>query len=89
MEIEVRKDEEKNRFVLTVDGTTAGFAGFVDREGTRKFDHTVIEEQFQGQGLSKPLIQQALDYTKDEGLPYIATCSAVQHFIEKNPEYKS
>lgn len=89
MDLEVRKDEAKNQYTLFVEGQEAGFAGFVEKDGLRVFNHTVVHEEFQGKGYSKPLIQQALEATKDEGLPYNATCSAVVRFIEKNPEYQS
>lgn len=89
MDLKVRKDEAKDQYVLYVDGEEAGFAAFIEEDGKRVFNHTVIHDEFQGQGLSKPLIQEALEATKDEGLPYTATCSAVVRFIEKNPEYQS
>lgn len=85
---EVRHESENNRYVLDVEGEIAGFAEYTVNGQERVFDHTVIEDEFQGKGLSKPLIQGALDDTKAEGVPYSATCSAVVRFIEKNPEYK-
>lgn len=79
---------EDSRYVIAVDGKDAGFAEYKDHDnGVREFDHTVIDPDFRGQGLSKPLIQFALDDTRNLGKTILPTCSAVQGFIEKNPEY--
>lgn len=79
-----------DRFIIEVDGQEAGFAAFVDSpEGdVRDFNHTVVDSAFRGQGLSKPLISQALDATREEGLKVKATCSAFAGFVEKNPAYQ-
>ncbi len=83
---QVRK--EAHRFVVEVDGTVAGFAEFLDANGVRDFNHTVVDSAFRGQGLSKPLIREALEATRDEGLKVRPTCSAVEGFIQKNPGYE-
>ncbi|WP_156191756.1 GNAT family N-acetyltransferase [Corynebacterium kalinowskii] len=84
---EIRHEKDRQRYVLDVDGEIAGYAEYSLAGETRDFDHTVIEDRFQGKGLSKPLIKGALDDTKAQGIAYTATCSAVEHFIAKNPEY--
>ncbi|HEY4598107.1 GNAT family N-acetyltransferase [Corynebacterium sp.] len=81
---QVRK--ESGRFVIEVDGQEAGFAEFQDAAGVRDFNHTVVDSAFRGQGLSKPLISQALDATREEGLKVRPTCTAVAGFIDKNKE---
>src|SRR5699024_842222 len=57
-------------------------------DDVRDFNHTVINPDFRGQGLSSPLIKAALDETREAGLKAVASCSAVQHFVSKNPEYE-
>lgn len=47
-----------------------------------------MDPEFRGQGLSKPLISEALLETKEEGLEIKASCSAVKAFVEKNPDFK-
>ncbi len=79
--------EEQGRFAIYVDGEEAGFADFIEEEGLRDFNHTVVDEAFRGQGLSKPLIQASLDATREAGLQIRATCSAYQGFVAKHPEY--
>lgn len=81
--------EAEKRYVITVDGDQAGFADYreVDAD-TRDFNHTVIDPAFRGQGLSGKLVKAALDDTRAAGKKIIPTCSAVEHFVDKNDEYK-
>ena len=83
---EVRQEDA--RFVIVVDGETAGFAEFVESDGVRDFNHTVVDPKFRGQGLAKVLIKQALDASIADGFKIVPTCSAVEGFVEKNPEYQ-
>ncbi len=85
--IEVSHHEGQKRFVITVDGTPAGFASYVDGTDYRNFNHTVVKPEFRGQGLSLPLIKFALDEARDAGIRIHDSCSAVAGFIKKNPEY--
>lgn len=80
-------DESGRRYVIIVDGEEAGFAAYEPAEGALDFNHTVVYEQFQGQGLSKPLIQAALDGVRRTSGSVIPSCSAVERFIAKNPDY--
>lgn len=87
---EVRHNQDDSRYEILVDGTVAGFCEYCEDEGAgrRDFNHTVVHDGFQGQGLSKPLIKAALDDTREAGLGVVPTCSAVEGFIKKNPEYQ-
>ncbi|QDZ42169.1 GNAT family N-acetyltransferase [Corynebacterium sp. sy039] len=90
MSIHTAVHESKSRFEIFVDDTLAGYVTFLEDEQrkTRNFNHTLVKEKYQGQGLSKPLIRFALDHTRADGYGVIATCSAVAAFIQKNPEYQ-
>lgn len=88
MTTSVAHQTDQSRFVITVDGKEAGFAEYADTATTREFTHTVIHDAFQGQGLSKTLIQAALDDESTAARQVIPSCSAVAGFIEKNPDYQ-
>lgn len=89
MSQEVTHNTDRKRFVITVDGETAGHADYVTpSDDVRDFNHTVINPDFRGKGLSSPLIKAALDETREAGLKAVASCSAVQNFVSKNPEYE-
>ena len=84
----VTHDTTAERYLITVDGRDAGYADYIQGDGVRDFHHTVIHPEFRGQGLSKPLIQAALDDTRAAGDKVRPLCSAVAGFIEKHPEYR-
>ena len=84
----VTHDTTAERYLITVDGRDAGYADYIQGDGVRDFHHTVIDPEFRGQGLSKPLTQAALDDTRAAGDKVRPLCSAVAGFIEKHPEYR-
>lgn len=84
----VTHDTTAERYLITVDGRDAGYADYIQGDGVRDFHHTVIDPEFRGQGLSKPLIQAALNDTRAAGDKVRPLCSAVAGFIEKHPEYR-
>lgn len=84
----ITHDTTAERYLITVDGRDAGYADYIQGDGVRDFHHTVIDPEFRGQGLSKPLIQAALDDTRAAGDKVRPLCTAVAGFIEKHPEYR-
>ncbi|MDO5076990.1 GNAT family N-acetyltransferase [Corynebacterium sp.] len=91
-DVYVTHDAPSSRFLLTVDGTEAGFAEYTlvpigHGNAARDFHHTEIYPQFRGHGYANPLVKAALNATRVAGLKVQPTCSAVSHFIVKNPEF--
>ena len=87
--VNIEHNDAEKRYIITVGGEQAGFADYRDADqSTRDFNHTVIDPKFRGQGLSGKLVKAALDDTRAAGKKIIPTCSAVDHFVEKNAEYK-
>jgi uncharacterized protein len=80
--IEVRDNPADGTFEIWVDGVRAGFTVYSDGDGVRTMPHTVVDEAYAGQGLSK-----RLDATRAAGLQVRPLCPAVAAFIEKNAEY--
>ena len=84
---EVAHDAVNTRYTVTVDGEPAGFAEYAETtDGVLDFHHTVIDPAFRGRGLSGKLIAHALGEVRAEGKKIIPSCSAVERFIEKNPD---
>lgn len=87
METTVIRTTGPDRFEIQVDGAAAGFAEFVDHEGSRVFFHTVIDPAYKGQGLGGIVVGRALEATRDEGLRIVPECSFVKAYVEKHPEW--
>ncbi|MGE2728176.1 GNAT family N-acetyltransferase [Mycolicibacterium vaccae] len=78
---------DADRFSITVDGRTVGYADFYDRDGTRVFPHTEVDRAYQGRGLATILVREALEATRQAGLQVLPQCWMVAEFIEKNPDF--
>ncbi|MDZ5621920.1 GNAT family N-acetyltransferase [Nocardioides bizhenqiangii] len=85
----VTNNIERKRFEIHVeDGRLAGFAEYVGRDGVREFVHTVVKDQFEGQGIGGKLARAALDQTRADGLKVVATCPFIKGWIGKHPDYE-
>ena len=86
--VELSKNEDKSQYEIHVDGELAGFATYKDSGTARELPHTVVDQKFRGEGLSKPLIQAALDDARADGMQVTPSCPAVERYIEQNPQYR-
>lgn len=86
-EVTVSLNESTQAYEITVaDGTVAGSAFFLpgpDAETERIFYHTIVDEQFGGRGLSKFLVAEALDDSRERGVTVVPVCPL---FVKKLQE---
>jgi len=80
---------EQRRYEISVDGVRAGLAAYHDNGDQRDFHHTEIDKAFSGRGLGGKLIAAALADTKATGKRIVASCSFVEAYVAKHPEYRS
>ncbi|WP_432790438.1 GNAT family N-acetyltransferase [Brevibacterium sp. K11IcPPYGO002] len=77
-EVTVSLNEAAQAYEVAVaDGTVAGSAFFLpgpDAETERIFHHTVVDEKFGGRGLSKFLVSEALDDSRERGVTVAPVC---------------
>jgi predicted GNAT family acetyltransferase len=59
--VDVRNDEERERYEIAADGELAGFTQYRLRPGLIAFVHTEIDPRFEGRGLGGQLVGSALD----------------------------
>jgi predicted GNAT family acetyltransferase len=85
----VTDNADKNRFEIHMaDGRLAGFAQYVPGDGVRDFNHTVVRDGFEGQGIGGKLARGALDATRADGLKVIDSCPFIKGWIAKHPDYQ-
>ncbi|NLA54777.1 MAG: N-acetyltransferase [Corynebacterium humireducens] len=85
---DIEHNEAKQRFVISLEGREVGYASYVPHGGLLDFNHTVVDQAYRGRALSTPLIREALDWAREQGAKVRPSCSAVEHFIDKNEEYR-
>lgn len=83
----VRRNDEANRYELTVDGRFVGLAAYLDRDGQRIFYHTEIEKPFHGRGLGSVLVDAALAAAREDGKRVVGVCTFVDRYLGNHAEF--
>ncbi len=85
--IAIGDNGEEQRYEIRVEGELAGFVTYKLRPGQIAFNHTEIDERFEGQGLGSKLIVFALDDVRERGLAVLPFCPFVKAYIQRHREY--
>jgi predicted GNAT family acetyltransferase len=86
MSTEVRRNDERDRYELVVDGDLAGVADYVVNGDVVVLPHTEIDPARRGHGLGAVLVQTALDDVRAQGRTVIPTCWYVREYIDLHPD---
>jgi uncharacterized protein len=86
-EKKVREDEDRHRYVISVDGEDAGSAYYSVRDGVVVFTHTEVDDKWEGQGVGSALVQGALDDVVGSGRSFAPHCPFVAAWVERHPDY--
>jgi predicted GNAT family acetyltransferase len=86
MQREVRRNEQRGRYELTIDGRLVGIADFVADGSTVVLPHTEIDPAQRGHGLGAILVKGALDDIRARGGTVIPRCWYVRQYIDEHPE---
>ncbi len=85
----VERNDASHRYEILLDGTTAGFAAYRDRDGQRVFYHTEVDEAFAGRGLAALLVQQALTDTRTADKRIVPVCPYVAKHLKRHDEFSA
>jgi uncharacterized protein len=90
-DVTIRHNPDRERFEVLVAGNVVGKAVYKAYDGgdapQRIFYHTVINEEYGGQGLAGQLATEALDETIADGISIVPVCPYIKKFLTKHPEY--
>jgi hypothetical protein len=91
-DITISNNPDRERFEVLDAGKVIGKAWYkaYDGEGSaqRIFYHTVVNEDYAGQGLAGRLAKVALDETVAAGLRIVPVCPFIKSYIARHPEYE-
>ena len=89
--ITVHHNPDAGRFELVDDDKVIGTAQYLAYDGAaepeRIFYHTVVDEEYGGQGLGSKLATFALDSTAAAGLKIVPVCPYIRAFLDRHQEY--
>lgn len=90
-DLTIRHNPDRERFEVLVAGNVIGKAAYKDYDAgsspQRIFYHTVINEEYGGQGLAGKLAGAALESTVKAGYRIVPVCPFIKKYVGKNPGY--
>lgn len=88
MDFHHTKDAEHGLFTAQEAGQKAGEVSYSQTsDNTLVIDHTEVSDAFQGQQLGKQLVDQVVDYARQNNLKIVPQCSYTHHLFEKHDRY--
>ncbi|MDJ1370706.1 GNAT family N-acetyltransferase [Gulosibacter molinativorax] len=82
-------DPGHNRYVANYDGDIVGFAAYRPAADGVHFNHTVVDQAHQGEGVASRLIRYALDdFERTSNQAVIPDCSYVRAWLQNHPDYQ-
>ncbi len=86
-DVEVRHEPPAKRFAVRLDHKIA-YLSYEDRgNNVLDYAHTYVPEEYRNRGIASKLTRYALDWARENGYSIIPSCSFVEDYIHKNPEY--
>lgn len=87
MTTSVRDNPELSRYEIHEDGELLGTASYRRTDALVVLGRTEVRPSLQGRGIGGDLVRGALDHIRGLGLPVRPTCSFVEAWMRRNPEY--
>ena len=78
----------ESRYEILVDGVRAGFTRYRRTPRAVVFEHTEIDDAYEGHGLGGRLARGALDDVRAEGGRVVAECPFIKGWIAKHEDYQ-
>jgi predicted GNAT family acetyltransferase len=86
-EVTVRDDPDRSRLEAVLpDGRVAGYAHYRAGRPSYVFDHAVVEDELEGEGIGGELAEGVVAYARRRGLSVDPTCSFLRAHLARHPE---
>ncbi|WP_110588403.1 GNAT family N-acetyltransferase [Microbacterium suaedae] len=87
---DIEHRDAERRYVLVdreSDGADIGEEAYVDVDEERVLYHTLVSEEYAGQGLASRLVSAVVDDIIARGMTIVPVCPYVKAWLPKHPEY--
>ena len=74
---------QQNKSVAYDENKKIGECDFIEKDNTWNIIHTEVNEEYQGQGLARKLVECVIEYAQKLNKNIIADCSYAKKVIEK------
>lgn len=79
---------DNNKFFVERDSEELASLAYTPDGDVLTVTHTEVSPKLSGQGVGKQLVDEVVQYARDEGKTIDAQCSFARGVIEKNPEFQ-
>lgn len=86
--MEIRHDEQRQRFVLPTDGGDAVLRYRMAEDDVIHFSSTFVPPDARGQGYGARLVEAGLEHAREQEYAVTTTCWFVDQYLDRNPEYQ-
>ena len=83
----IADNPQDHRYEAHVGDTLAGYAEYQLAGDTITFTHTIVDPEYEGQGVGSSLAGFALDDARRRGLKGVAECQFIAVYARRHPEY--
>ena len=80
---------EKKRFELHTEGYIAFIDYILNNENIMFLTHTEVPKELEGKGIGRTLVQNSLEFLKENDYKLAPLCPFVAAYVKKNPEWKT
>lgn len=85
---ELTHNEDRDRYELTLGGMLVGICSYCDDGDVREFASTHVQDGYTGRGYAATMVRQALEDARAAGKRVRPTCSYVESYVERHPDYQ-
>ncbi|HUX61849.1 MAG TPA: GNAT family N-acetyltransferase [Ignavibacteriaceae bacterium] len=85
--MEIKHDKNNQRFFSIVDGRESYLQYLKIDNSTLDYYKTYVPNELRGKGIAGKIVESALNYALQNNLIIIPSCSYVDTFIERHPDY--
>ena len=86
--LELRMNEDKERFELEVEGHIAFIEYKITKQNIIFLTHTEVPKTLEGKGVGSAIVSKTLEWIKSKGYPLAPLCPFVAAYIKRHPEWK-
>jgi uncharacterized protein len=87
MSVTVDDNPMENRYEARIDGALVGVSQYELTADTIVFLHTVVAQEYEGQGVGSAIARYALDDARARGLSVRPLCPYIRGWLQRHAEY--